>query len=197
MLTLPVLGNATRRDLRKIKVKLAQAGQQPQSLAENLWSSTIPQIPYRSLPLIDTINGQIGVNLIRSALNSFDFSNPLLWFTVPDMEAMIGLLDEGFVVYYCVDDYSALPGVDTVRITQMDEQLTRRANQVFVTSMQLYSKKAGLNPTTVYSPHGVAGRLRYFTRDGYTRLFGVACLVCSYVCFYRSGESVKPLLFKC
>lgn len=153
---------ATKRDLRKIAAKLLQAGQKPIQIGKNLWYSVVPQIPYRSLPLAVATNRMIAAHLIRRAMSYLRFRNPVLWFAVPDLAAMIGLLEEQFIVYYCVDDYSALPGVDKRRVAMIDRELTCRADQVFATSLKLYTAKVKLNPSTTYSPHGVD--LQLFSR---------------------------------
>ena len=58
-------------------------------------------------------------------------------------------------MYYCVDDYAALPGVDREPVRAMDEETTRRADLVFVVSETLLETKRRLNANTWTSPHGV------------------------------------------
>jgi len=58
-------------------------------------------------------------------------------------------------VYYCIDDYAALPDVNPESIRALDEQLTRGADVVFVASETLLDAKRRLNPITYFSPHGV------------------------------------------
>jgi glycosyltransferase involved in cell wall biosynthesis len=58
-------------------------------------------------------------------------------------------------VYYCIDDYAALPGVNEDAIRRMDEDMTRKSDLVFVASATLFEQKHRLNPNTHVSPHGV------------------------------------------
>jgi glycosyltransferase involved in cell wall biosynthesis len=81
--------------------------------------------------------------------------NPISWFVVPHVASLAGHLGESLVVYYCIDDYAALPDVDVDAVRSMDEVLTRRADLVFVASETLLATKAALNPRTYHSPHGV------------------------------------------
>jgi glycosyltransferase involved in cell wall biosynthesis len=74
---------------------------------------------------------------------------------VPHVGHVAGRLGEDLVVYYCIDDYSALPGVDATQIARLDGELTRAADQVFVASKTLLAAKSPINSTTCYSPHGV------------------------------------------
>jgi len=116
---------------------------------------TVPQIPFRRVPLIGPLNALLARHMLRMAMRRLGFQNPILWFAVPRAREVIGDLGERLVVYYCTDDHSGLPGVNVAEIARMDEDLTRRADQVFVTSLPLLHKKRQLNPNTLFSPHGV------------------------------------------
>jgi glycosyltransferase involved in cell wall biosynthesis len=83
------------------------------------------------------------------------FQELISWFVVPHPGPLAGSFGEKLVVYYCIDDYAALPGVDSGEVARMDENLTRRADQVFVASPALLESKKQLNPRTRHSPHGV------------------------------------------
>src|SRR5207249_1228750 len=69
---------------------------------------------------------------------------------------------ERLSVYYCIDDYAAMPGVDEAAIRAMDEEMTRKADLVFVAAATLLEPKRALNPNTRVSPHGVD--LEHFAR---------------------------------
>jgi len=58
-------------------------------------------------------------------------------------------------VYYCIDDYASLPDVDEAAVREMDEDMTRKADLVFVASVTLLEPKRRLNRETHVSPHGV------------------------------------------
>src|SRR5262249_46460332 len=132
---------ATARDLRKLWRKLRLAFQPPRPIGETLWHMTLPQIPFRRLPGVRALNWRIGGGLVRRAMRHAGIQHPVLWFAVPHPGALAGRLSERFVVYYCIDDYAALPSIDSQRIALMDEDLTRRADQVFVSSAPLLEKK--------------------------------------------------------
>ena len=68
---------------------------------------------------------------------------------------MAGRLGERLSVYYCIDDYASLPDVNSQAVRAMDEELTRRADRVFIASETLRVSKTLLNNKTHVSPHGV------------------------------------------
>jgi glycosyltransferase involved in cell wall biosynthesis len=146
---------ANARDLRKLWRKLWKATNLPRPIGPRMWHMTMPQIPFRRLPGVGWANRAASRMMLRRALRHLGFESPVLWFVVPHTAAMVGCLDERFVVYYCIDDYASLPDIDQEGIRRMDDFLARSAQQVFVSSPALLAPKQRQNPHTVYSPHGV------------------------------------------
>jgi len=143
------------RDLSKIWKKLWGAFQPPRPIDRQMWHMIVPQIPFRRLPFINALNRAFGVMLLKRAMKKIGVRGDLIWFASPDMGRLAGKLGERLSVYYCIDDYASLPGVDAREIARLDEELARNAGQVFVSSPALVDGKLKLNPTTKYSPHGV------------------------------------------
>jgi glycosyltransferase involved in cell wall biosynthesis len=146
---------ASGRDILKLWRKLKQAFWAPRAVGEQMWCITMPQLPFRHLAFARTINRILGRYLVKRAFRRLRFERTISWFLVPHAGALAGYLSEDLVVYYCIDDYAALPDVDRREVSRMDEELTRRAGQVFVASATLLSRKRELNASAVHSPHGV------------------------------------------
>jgi glycosyltransferase involved in cell wall biosynthesis len=146
---------AQGRDFKRIFHKLAQALRKPRLLAPNLWHCTIPQIPFRRVPGIEAFNRAFGRWAVRRALSAVGIRRRLSWFVVPHPGFLAGSLGEDLVVYYCIDDYAAHPGVDREAIAAADAALAERADQVFVAPPALLPGKRAQNPATEFSPHGV------------------------------------------
>lgn len=145
----------SRRDMRKLLGKLVEALRVPQPIGPSMWHISTPQIPFRKLPLVNLLNRMLGGFLVKRAVRRLGFQELISWFVVPHPGPLAGSFREQLIVYYCIDDYSALPGVDSAEVARMDENLTRRAHQVFVASLTLLESKMRLNPRTQHSPHGV------------------------------------------
>ena len=146
---------ATRRDLKKIFRKLVLALRGPRRLSERMWHLTLPQIPFHGLPWVRRLNAAIGGVSCRRAMRRAGMRSPILWFMTPHVQHLTGQLGERFVVYYCIDDFAALPDIDGRAIAQMDRELSAKAGQLFVSATHLLNLKKDLNPTASYSPHGV------------------------------------------
>lgn len=150
---------ASARDLNKIVAKVRQAAAAPRRLDERFWHMTVPQIPFRSVPGVAEGNRLFSAALVRFWSRKLGLQNPVSWFTVPHAHGSLGRLGERLSVYYCVDDYAALPGVDAERVRAMDLDMSRRASLIFAVSRHLESQKRPLNANVVYSPHGVDAEL--------------------------------------
>ena len=156
---------ANGRDLRKICRKLLSAVRRPRRVGERMWQMSMPQIPFRRLPFVRRLNMSFGRFLIRRALKRLGFARTVSWFAVPHPGFLANAFGESVVIYYCIDDYAALPDVDARAVAEMDAHLTRRADQVFVASAPMLQVKQRLRPTTVLAPHGVDVALFKTTAD--------------------------------
>jgi glycosyltransferase involved in cell wall biosynthesis len=159
----------TGRDLLKIWCKLTRFVRGPRAVPEGLKVWTILQFPLHRFRLVRWLNRR----LLRSAISWLKLTQgvraPVAWFMVPHLAPVIGTLGERLSVYYCIDDYAALPNVNEAAVRAMDEEMTRKADLVFVASALLLEPKTKLNPETRVSPHGVD--LVHFARasDGTAR----------------------------
>jgi glycosyltransferase involved in cell wall biosynthesis len=161
---------ASTRDLRKIfRIGRKFLGR-PASVGPQLWHLTVPQIPFRRLPFVDMLNRALGRWLVRRAARFLRFGRRLCWFAVPHPAALAGILQDELVVYYVVDDYAALAQMDAARIQRLDDELTARADVVFVCSETLLNRKRELNRNVEYSPHGVDFELFSQAQDPATEI---------------------------
>jgi len=58
-------------------------------------------------------------------------------------------------IYYCVDDFSVMPGVDTDLIRHMEDELIATSDVILYTARYLARKFEGFEKPTYYLPHGV------------------------------------------
>ena len=161
---------ASTRDVRKVLRIARKFLARPKSVGPQLWRLTVPQIPFRRLPFVESLNRALGRWLVRRAARFLRFGRRLSWFAVPHPAAMAGMLGDELVVYYVVDDYAALAQMDASRIQRLDDELTARADVVFVCSETLLKRKRELNRNVEYSPHGVDFELFSQAQDPATEI---------------------------
>jgi glycosyltransferase involved in cell wall biosynthesis len=143
------------RDLRKVARKVFGFLRGPRRQPEGLWLETLLQIPLHRSALARRINRALLRATVRSVMRRLGIRRPIAWFVVPHVGALVGHLGERLSVYYCIDDYAALPDVDEVAVREMDEELTRKADVLFAASAELLARKRTLNADCHLSPHGV------------------------------------------
>lgn len=145
----------TKRDIKKIFSKTFKALRGPRLIGTNSFVYTLFQLPFHKYRFVRYLNGliiQFSLWLLSKALNA---QRPILWFVIPHLSSVLGKLNESLRVYYCIDDYSSLPGVDKSMIQQMDEEMTKKSDIVFVASEPLLSQKQHCGNKVVLSRHGV------------------------------------------
>jgi glycosyltransferase involved in cell wall biosynthesis len=132
---------ATGADLAKIRARLGGwfAGTVP--VERNLWVLSPVTLPLHNLAPVRAFNRSSLARSLRSHADALGFKNPLLWTFLPLGVEMIGRLDESLVVYHCVDDYAANPGVPVKQLREMEERLLAQADFVITTNPVLYEER--------------------------------------------------------
>lgn len=77
-------------------------------------------------------------------------NNPLVWTYHPYMLDVLKRLKTSRLVYHCVDDLSALPGIDGAAFKTEERQLLKRADVVFATAPALAESCGQHNTNTHY-----------------------------------------------
>lgn len=147
--------SVSSHDLSRAFRKVGAALRKPELVQTNLWHYTVPQVPFRRVPGVETLNRAFSAWAVRRGVEFVGMRRLISWFVVPHPGFMVGRLGERLSVYYCIDDYAAHPGVDAELIAARDEALSRVADLLFVAPPALLESKRRLNSTTRYAPHGV------------------------------------------
>ena len=145
----------TGRDIKRLIAKVAKAFKGPQRLDDRSYVYTLLQLPFHSFTLVRLLNRLIIVASLRRLCRKLKIHRPVLWFVVPHLSNVLGRLDESLSVYYCIDDYASLPGVDKAQVQAMDDTMTIGADVVFVSSEPLLREKSTTRRDVILSRHGV------------------------------------------
>jgi glycosyltransferase involved in cell wall biosynthesis len=139
------------RDLKRIWQRLKR-GLRPAKLVEpNVWVMSPLAIPFKQhLPIVRAINQSWLRARIRLFMLGQGFKWPMVWTYHPFMRGTIATLPHGRVVYHCVDDLSAVPGIDPDGFNREEQRLLSECAVVFVTSLALKDKCTPFNVNTYY-----------------------------------------------
>jgi glycosyltransferase involved in cell wall biosynthesis len=112
---------------------------------ENLWVLSPLTFPSASRnPAIASFNDWQLRRRIGGWLRKHEVARPLVWTYHPFMLQMAESLDPSALVYHCVDDIGAIPGVDHSAFEFAERRLLERAELIFATSHLLYDRCAAI-----------------------------------------------------
>src|SRR4051794_29791808 len=100
------------RDLRRIVRRVRRGLTGPRRAPEGVEVLSPLVLPLHSRPRVRAINARLLSASVRRATRRLGFTRPILWAYVPQAEALLDTLRPALVVYHCVDDIAAQPGVD-------------------------------------------------------------------------------------
>jgi glycosyltransferase involved in cell wall biosynthesis len=140
------------RDLRRIARRLRR-GVAPPRAVDGLHVLSPLVIPLHRFAAVRALNRRLLPWLVRRAARRLGLRRPLLWAYVPQAEALLGALDPPLVVYHCVDDIAAQPGIDAVSFRAAEERFARRADLVLASAPSLAARMRTLNPSVLDAPN--------------------------------------------
>jgi glycosyltransferase involved in cell wall biosynthesis len=110
-------------------------------------------VPLHSNRGWEALNAVLLRAAVGRAVQRVGFRRPLLWAYVPHALPLIDLLHPKAVVYHCVDDIAAQPGVDGPRFRALEERFLPRTNLVLASSQPLYERFRARGAPVVYAPN--------------------------------------------
>jgi glycosyltransferase involved in cell wall biosynthesis len=146
---------ANAHDVRRIWKKLASFTEGLREVEPNLFVLAPLAIPFYGSEAVRAANRALLRAQVLRAMRRLHFTRPISWSFLPASAPVSGRLGEEFVIYHCVDEFSAFSDTNGRHIAELEEQLLRRADLVITSAERLRRSKARLNPHTVLVRHGV------------------------------------------
>jgi glycosyltransferase involved in cell wall biosynthesis len=145
--------SATRSDLFKLASRIKGWLKGTERATPNLWIFSPLMVPLHRFGAMRAFNRFVLSRSLKRMQRKLGLAEPILWIFLPSGVDLIGLFGEKLVVYHCVDQYSANPGVNRLSIEALEQRLLARADIVFTTSPLLYESKRVFNRNTYYVPN--------------------------------------------
>lgn len=146
----PKLGSGT--DWGRILRRLWRGLRGPRRVAPRIWVYSPLVIPFRhDHPAVRAFNHGALAWAIGGFMRRYAFRLPLVWTYHPYVLNLLDRLNArpttrtGPLVYHCVDDLSAIPGIDAAAFNAEERRLLERADTVFTTNPTLHAKCAAHN----------------------------------------------------
>jgi glycosyltransferase involved in cell wall biosynthesis len=146
---------AAASDLRRLAEKLRRIVSGVREVEPNIYVMDPPVLPLPGVPAAERVNRVVLAARLRSLCRRLTLRRPILWTFLPNVNWLLGRLNERMVIYHCVDEYSEFSGVPKDVIVRMERELVQRADIVFTSAEKLCAERREINPRTHFIPHGV------------------------------------------
>lgn len=141
------------QDVRRMGRRIARAAAGVRQVDDRIfvWSPLL--LPYQNRPAVRAFNRAALSRALARAVQKLGFERPLLWTYNPLTTRLLDLRGFETVVYHCVDDIAAQPGMPTTLLRQAERELAAHARVVFATAPRLAEIQARINPNTHFLPN--------------------------------------------
>ena len=144
------------RDLSRIGRRIKRSIMGIREVEKGVWILSPLVIPFKHHSLfVRVFNREFLRFSIRRFMRKNSFVDPVVWTYHPFMLDAIDKLATGPIVYHCVDDMSAVPGIDSEGFKMEEERLLRKAKVVFTTSTTLMEMCSKFNDHVYCFPNVV------------------------------------------
>jgi glycosyltransferase involved in cell wall biosynthesis len=106
---------------------------------------------------LDRLTSFLWLAALKTELRRLKFTDPIVWFSRPEMVSLMGHLPARLTIYHVVDEYTAYEGVSVelaCKLRRQEKELLTRAGMVVVVSPALWQAKQSCNPRTYLVPNG-------------------------------------------
>ncbi|MDR1462545.1 MAG: glycosyltransferase [Azoarcus sp.] len=139
---------------RRLKIGLSNLYSGARKRRENLWVLSPLSIPAKHhRPIANWLNRCLLQSMMQRFIQTKGFTKPLIWTYHPFMLEAIAPLKRSALLYHCVDDLAAVPGVNARAFRAAEQKLLQAAQTVFTTSKSLAEHCAKHNPHTHFLPN--------------------------------------------
>ncbi len=150
------------RDLGRILRRLWRCVRAPKRVRDNLWVWSPLVLPVHGLRWARGVNRFLFRSGLKFWMKWLHVSPEILWTYNPLTVEFLTLSKFGAVVYHCVDDMKAVPGMPVEVLVRAERELVRRADVIFTTAPRLAEDRRTLNSNTYY--HGNVADYDHFSR---------------------------------
>jgi glycosyltransferase involved in cell wall biosynthesis len=140
------------RDVARIARRL-RSGVAPPRRVDGLHVLSPLVVPLHRYAVVRALNRRLLSAFVRRAARRLGFERPILWAYVPQAEVLLDVLDPSLVVYHCVDDIAAQPGIDGASFRRAEERFAGRADLVLASAPSLAKRLRGVARNVLDAPN--------------------------------------------
>ena len=145
--------SASASDAGRMARRLRRAAGGPRPVRENLWVWSPVVLPLHGAAVARRFNRAWLTGGLRRQLRRLGMRPEMLWTYNPLTTELLALDDFKTIVYHCVDEIKAQPGMPTATLDAAERELAGRAHIVFTTTPKLTETRRAWNANTHYFPN--------------------------------------------
>jgi glycosyltransferase involved in cell wall biosynthesis len=110
-------------------------------------------LPLHANAFVRALNRRLLGMFVRRAAGKLGMRRPILWAYVPQAESLLEVLQPELVIYHCVDDIAAQPGIDAASFRAAETCFAARADLVLASAPGLAERLRSVSDNVVYAPN--------------------------------------------
>ena len=110
-------------------------------------------LPLHANAFVRALNRRLLGMFVRRAASKLGMQRPILWAYVPQAESLLEALRPELVVYHCVDDIAAQPGIDAASFRAAETRFATRADLVLASAPGLAERLRSISDNVIYAPN--------------------------------------------
>ncbi|TLV21531.1 glycosyltransferase family 1 protein [Klebsiella indica] len=130
-----------KKDFKRIIKRCIKGLKAPRKVKDNIYVWSPILIPFNDVKVIRYFNKFLFSSMLMFWLKLNGFKNSVLWTYNPLTTRFINIKKFSYVVYHCVDEIKAQPGMPVSVLEASEKDLTKSADIVFVTSPTLFDSR--------------------------------------------------------
>ncbi len=110
-------------------------------------------LPLHANTFVRALNRRLLGMFVRRAASKLGMHRPILWAYVPQAESLLEVLQPELVIYHCVDDIAAQPGIDAASFRAAETRFAARADLVLASAPGLAERLRSVSDNVIYAPN--------------------------------------------
>jgi len=145
----------TRRDLVRMVMKLRRARSVAHDRDMDVTVANVPLIPFHRHPLVAAVNARVARARVAGWRRRLGVEHLDVVCALPSAMPLVRALEPRRLVYYCMDDFATLPGVDWPMVEALEHELLAAADAVIAASEWIANLPRFQARGAKVLPHGV------------------------------------------
>ena len=150
------------RDLGRILRRLFRCARAPKQVRDNLWVWSPLVLPVHGLRWARGVNRLLFRSGLQLWMTWLHLRAEILWTYNPLTVEFLAPSKFGAVIYHCVDEMKAVPGMPVGVLVRSEHELVRCADVIFTTAPSLADDRRKINANTYY--HGNVADYEHFSK---------------------------------